>query len=124
MFLQKGTSRRLWRGRFVPLVKFNLMVSEYCEPICASGAQAISRRLDRALDRSRPAQARRSQPASTELSMKTVWIYVADYGRVGDEDWVKVFSSSDAAEEWLEQNDPEGVAWEYPIHDKVTGPLQ
>ena len=86
--------------------------------------QAISRRLDRALDRSRPAQARRSQPASTELSMKTVWIYVADYGRVGDEDWVKVFSSSDAAEEWLEQNDPEGVAWEYPIHDKVTGPLQ
>jgi hypothetical protein len=56
--------------------------------------------------------------------MKTVWIYVTDYGRTGDEDWVKVFSSSDAADEWLEQNDPEGVAWEYPIHDKVTGPLQ
>jgi hypothetical protein len=56
--------------------------------------------------------------------MKTVWIYVADCERVGDEDWVKVFSSGEAAEEWLEQNDPEGVAWEYPIHDKVTGPLQ
>jgi hypothetical protein len=56
--------------------------------------------------------------------MKTVWIYVTDYGRIGDEDWVKVFSSSDAADEWLEQNDPEGVAWEYPIQDKVTGPLQ
>jgi hypothetical protein len=56
--------------------------------------------------------------------MKTVWIYVTDYGRIGDEDWVKVFSSSDAADEWLEQNDPEGVAWEYLIHDKVTGSLQ
>ena len=56
--------------------------------------------------------------------MKTVWIYVTDYGRIGDEDWVKVFSSSDAADEWLEQNDPEGVAWEYPIHDKATGLLQ
>jgi hypothetical protein len=53
--------------------------------------------------------------------MKTVWIYVTDYGRIGDEDWVKVFSSSDAADEWLEQNDPAGVAWEYPIHDRVTG---
>jgi hypothetical protein len=45
-------------------------------------------------------------------------------GRIGDEDRVKVFSSSEAADEWLEQNDPEGVAWEYHIHDKVTGRLQ
>jgi hypothetical protein len=71
---------------------------------------------------------RRKRPARNlqvqSHPMKTVWIYVTDHGRIGDEDWVKVFSSSDAADESLEQNDPEGVAWEYPIHDKVTGPLQ
>ena len=38
----------------------------------------------------------------------TVWIY--DQG----ED-LKVFANVDAAEKWFEENDPEGVAFEYEV---------
>jgi hypothetical protein len=34
---------------------------------------------------------------------------------VGDRDHLKVFASADAAETWFEQNDPEGVAFEYEV---------
>ncbi|WP_035725100.1 hypothetical protein [Bradyrhizobium sp. ARR65] len=50
---------------------------------------------------------------------KTVWIYFNSPGakrlQVGDPDWAKVFASAELADKWLEQNDPEGVAWEYKI---------
>lgn len=46
---------------------------------------------------------------------KTVWIYEDGHKRVGDLDWVKVFSTEEAAKWWLVENDPEGVAWAYPI---------
>ncbi len=39
--------------------------------------------------------------------MKTVWIYE------GKE--LKVFATEEAAREWLDKNDPEGVAFEHPL---------
>jgi hypothetical protein len=47
--------------------------------------------------------------------MKTVWIYVDTSKPVGDVDHLKVFASPDLADEWLEENDPEGVAFEYEV---------
>jgi hypothetical protein len=45
----------------------------------------------------------------------TVWIYIDPKKQVGDVDHIKVFANTDAAEEWLEENDPEGVAFEYEV---------
>jgi hypothetical protein len=45
----------------------------------------------------------------------TVWIYVNTAADVGDVDHLKVFASKDAAERWFAENDPEGVAFEYPV---------
>lgn len=43
----------------------------------------------------------------------TVLIYVDTSKQVGDPDHLKVFANNDAAEKWLQENDPEGVAFEY-----------
>jgi hypothetical protein len=40
----------------------------------------------------------------------TVWIYVDTSKQVGDKDHLKVLANEDAAEAWLQQNDPDGVA--------------
>jgi hypothetical protein len=45
----------------------------------------------------------------------TVWAYVDTSKNVGDPDHLKLFASEDAALEWFEKNDPEGVAFEYPV---------
>ena len=45
--------------------------------------------------------------------MTTVWIYVDTSKEVGDRDHIKVFANEDAAETWFEENDLEGVAFEY-----------
>ena len=45
----------------------------------------------------------------------TVWIYVNTGKQVGDKDHLKVFADEDAAETWLQENDPEGVAFEYEV---------
>ena len=47
--------------------------------------------------------------------MITVWIYVDTSKEVGDVDHLKVFANVDAANRWLEENDPEGVAFEYDV---------
>ena len=47
--------------------------------------------------------------------MKTVFVYVKTSKQVGDRDHVKVFANVDAAEEWFEENAPEGVAFEYEV---------
>jgi hypothetical protein len=39
----------------------------------------------------------------------TVWIYEA--GREN----MRVFASEEAARKWIEQHDPEGVAFAYPV---------
>jgi hypothetical protein len=51
---------------------------------------------------------------------RTVWLYLNDYQggtsrRIGDPEWVKVFGSAQGSEKWLEQNDAEGVVWEYEV---------
>jgi hypothetical protein len=40
----------------------------------------------------------------------TVWIY-----KRGDE--IKVFTTAEAAQAWFDKNDPEGVAFEYPVEE-------
>jgi hypothetical protein len=52
--------------------------------------------------------------------MTTVWIYVDSSKEVGDVDHLKVFADEVAANRWLEENDPEGVAFEYDVIE--TGP--
>jgi hypothetical protein len=47
----------------------------------------------------------------------TVWIYVDTRKEVGDKDHLQVFASEDAAETWLQENDPEGVAFEYEVKE-------
>ena len=45
----------------------------------------------------------------------TVFVYVNTSKQVGDADHVKLFANVDAAEKWFEENDPEGVAFEYEV---------
>jgi hypothetical protein len=45
----------------------------------------------------------------------TVFVYVNTSKQVGDADHIKVFAILDAAEKWFEENDPEGVAFEYEV---------
>ena len=45
----------------------------------------------------------------------TVFVYVNTSKQVGDAEHVKVFATTDAAEKWFEENDPEGVAFEYEV---------
>ena len=45
----------------------------------------------------------------------TVWIYVDTNKQVGDKDHLRAFANPDAAEAWFEENDPEGVAFEYEV---------
>ncbi|WP_407150584.1 hypothetical protein [Bradyrhizobium sp. ORS 86] len=52
--------------------------------------------------------------------MKTVWIYVDTNKQVGDGEYLKVFASNEAAEHWLEEHAPEGVAVEYPVIVRAT----
>ena len=35
--------------------------------------------------------------------------------KVGAAEHIKLFANVDAAEKWSEENDPEGVAFEYPV---------
>ena len=45
----------------------------------------------------------------------TVWICINTAKEVGDVDHLKVFANEEAAERWFAENDPEGVAFEYPV---------
>jgi hypothetical protein len=49
--------------------------------------------------------------------MTTVFVYVKTSKRVGDPDHLKVFANEDAAEKWLQENDPDGVAFEYEVRE-------
>jgi hypothetical protein len=44
-----------------------------------------------------------------------VWVYVDTSKEVGDADHIKVFANSHAMETWLDDNDPEGVAFENEV---------
>ncbi|MDI4234152.1 hypothetical protein OZ411_15165 [Bradyrhizobium sp. Arg237L] len=45
----------------------------------------------------------------------TVFVYVDTSKQVGDRDHIKVFASQGAAETSFQENDPEGVAFEYEV---------
>lgn len=45
----------------------------------------------------------------------TVLVYVDTSKQAGDPDHLKVFANADAAEAWFNENDPEGVAFEYVV---------
>jgi hypothetical protein len=45
----------------------------------------------------------------------TVLIYANTSKQVGDAEHLKEFANADAAETGLEENDPEGVAFEYEV---------
>ena len=47
--------------------------------------------------------------------MTTVWIYVDTNHHVGRPDHLKVFAIPETADEWFEENDPEGVAFGYEV---------
>jgi hypothetical protein len=51
-----------------------------------------------------------------------VWIYVDTSKDVGDPEHLKVFADEDAANDWFAENDPEGVAFEYPVQQKSPPP--
>jgi hypothetical protein len=53
----------------------------------------------------------------------TVFVYVNAGKQVGNADHIKVFANADAAEKWFEENDPEGVAFEYPVLEGKPFPL-
>jgi hypothetical protein len=72
------------------------------EPACRAGVQ------------SRP-QRDALGPEKAKEGPMTVMIYVDTSKQVGDKDHLKVFANQDAAETWLEENDPEGVAFEYEV---------
>ncbi len=44
-----------------------------------------------------------------------ILVYVNTSKQVGDVDHIKLFATEEAAEKWFEENDPEGVAFEYPV---------
>jgi hypothetical protein len=48
------------------------------------------------------------------LAHEYCWIYVDTRKQVGDKDHLKVFASETAAA-WCAENDPEGVAFAYPL---------
>jgi hypothetical protein len=45
----------------------------------------------------------------------TVFVYVNTSKQVGDAEHIKAFAYTDAAEKRFEENDPEGVAFEYEV---------
>jgi hypothetical protein len=49
--------------------------------------------------------------------MRTVWIHVNTDALPGDVDLLKVFASDEAAQRWFDKNDPEDVAFEYPVQE-------
>ena len=49
------------------------------------------------------------------MTPMTVFVYVNTAKKVGDVEYIKIFATVDAAERWLEENDPEGVVFEYDV---------
>jgi hypothetical protein len=45
----------------------------------------------------------------------TIWIYTDTNKPEGDVERLKVFATSDVADDWFKVNDPEGVAFEYEV---------
>ena len=50
----------------------------------------------------------------------TVWAYVNTSKQVGAPEQIKVFATTDAAETWFAENDPEGAAFEYEVLECIV----
>jgi hypothetical protein len=76
--------------------------------------RALNRHVERVFDPPRKDHHREKRKTSEGPKM-TVLVYVNTSKQVGDADHIKVFATADAAETWFEENDPEGVAFEYEV---------
>ena len=52
-------------------------------------------------------------------SARAVWVYVDASKVVGDTSQSKVLASLELAKAWFTENDPEGVAFEYTLIDRI-----
>ena len=50
----------------------------------------------------------------------SVFIYVDTSKQVGDPEHLKVFANQETAQAWFDENDPEGVAFEYEVRSSLT----
>jgi hypothetical protein len=75
--------------------------------------QAINRHRPKEFKTSPKITHRRNE--NSRGTTMTVLIYVDTSKQVGDAEHLKVFANADAAETWFEENDPEGVAFEYEV---------
>ena len=55
------------------------------------------------------------ETAKEDSNVPTVWVYVNTAAPVGDKDHLRIFANVDIAQRWIEEHDPEGVAFEYPL---------
>ena len=49
----------------------------------------------------------------------SVFIYVDTSKQVGDPEHLKVFANQEPAQAWFDENDPEGVAFEYEVRSSL-----
>ena len=75
--------------------------------------RALNRHVERVFNSDRKDHA--LGPEKAKEGPMTVFIYVDTSKQVGDKDHLKVFANQDAAETWFQENDPEGVAFEYEV---------
>lgn len=61
------------------------------------------------------------RPAQAEERSMSVFVYVNTAKQIGDVEHLKIFETEDAAKDWLDENDPEGVAFEYEVLGSATG---
>ena len=50
----------------------------------------------------------------------SVFIYADTISQAGDPEHLKVFANQEAAQDWLEEYDPESVAFEYDVRPSET----
>ena len=48
-------------------------------------------------------------------TLEYVWVYYDTNKQMGDEGHLMIFATGEAADKWIAENDPEGVAWSYPV---------
>ena len=90
---------------------FDLLYREYCRARLAE----MRRQLLISPERHEVSEAICDAKDAVGEQAMTAWVYVNISKQVGDKDHLKVFANADAAETWFEENDPEGVAFEYEV---------
>jgi hypothetical protein len=78
--------------------------------------RALNRNIERTFtDRKEMNWGRRKLPEAQEGPAMTVLIYVNTSKQVGDPEHLKVLTNPVVAETWLQENDPEGVVFDYEV---------